>query len=520
MKQGSIKYPVGISNFKRLVSDGYLYVDKTDLVYNLVSDYTFAFLSRPRRFGKSLLSSTLESYFRGEKDLFAGLKINEYEKEWKKYPVFRFDLSGESFDHPSKLITHISNYLKIWEGEYGLSSQDSISQRFAMLIRQASKVSGTGVVVLIDEYDKPLLDSIGTQELQNDLREQLRGFYSVIKACEQNIRFAFLTGVTKFSKVSVFSGLNNLSDISLTPSYNAMCGISETEIHKYFQDSVRYFAEENAVAEADVWRELKDSYDGYHFARSGEDIYNPISVINTFKEGEFRDYWYDSGKPDFLFQLIKEYDYEVGRFDNTRRRAEQLGDMSNISTDIVPLLFQSGYLTIKGYDPASRLYTLGFPNREVSVNFWDSLAKQIFPHNVSDGVFSINRFVRDVENGNPESFMTSLKSLMADTPSSAETKKEVHFQNMLAIVAKMLSFEVQVESHSAQGRCDMVLKTQRFIYIFEFKVDSTAQKAVDQIIDKGYATPYLNDRRKKYLIGANFSSQERTLTDWTITAIE
>lgn len=519
MAQDSIKYPSGISNFKRLIREKFLYVDKTDLIYNLVNNYTFAFLSRPRRFGKSLLTSTLESYFKGEKHLFCNLKINKLEAEWRRYPVFRFDLSGESFDHPSKLITHISNYLKIWEEEYGLTSEDSISQRFALLIRHASKVTGNNVVILIDEYDKPLLDSISQDELHLELREQLRGFYSVIKACEQNIRFAFLTGVTKFSKVNVFSGLNNLSDISLTPMFNSLCGISESEIHEYFLESVRDYAVVNGVSEDSVWKELKDSYDGYHFARTGEGIYNPISVLNTFQEGEFRDYWYDSGKPDFLFQLIRQYNYEVGRFENTRRRAEQLGDISNISTDIVPLLFQSGYLTIKGYDPSSRLYTLGFPNREVSDNFWESLAKQIFPHNISDGVFSIRQFVNDVAEGRPDSFLTRLKSLFGDTVSASERNKEIHFQNMMAVVTKMLNFEVNVECHSSHGRCDMILKTRRYIYIFEFKIDSTPEKALMQIKKQGYLTPYLSDVRRKFIIGVDFSTKESTISDWIVEAI-
>lgn len=518
--QDYIKYPSGISNFKRIVLERFLYVDKTELMYNLVNNYTFAFLSRPRRFGKSLLTSTLESYFRGERELFVNLKVNKFETQWNKYPVFRFDLSGESFDEPSKLITHISNYLKIWEEEYGLASEDSISQRFARLIRQASKVSGNNVVILIDEYDKPLLDSMRQERLHHELREQLRGFYSVIKSCEEYIRFAFLTGVTKFSKVSVFSGLNNLSDISLNPSFNALCGISESEIHEYFQESVNHFSKQNGRRPEDVWNELKESYDGYHFARTGEDIYNPISVINTFKEGEFRDYWYDSGKPDFLFQLIKRNNYEVDRFEDSKRRAEQLGDISSISTDIVPLLYQSGYLTIKGYDSTTRLYTLGFPNKEVSNNFWESLAKQMFPHNVTDGVFSIYHFVNEVNNGNPENFLVRLKSLFADTPYSSETKMEVHFQNMMATVTKMLGMEVSLEYHSSHGRCDMILKTSRYVYIFELKVDSTPQKAIAQIKEKGYLNPFLCDDREKFLIGVNFSTETRTISDWEIVSLK
>ncbi len=370
------KYPVGIQTFSSLIEEGYLYIDKTDLIYDLVNGNKCVFLSRPRRFGKSLLTSTLESYFSGNKKLFLNLKIYRLEKNWDVFPVFHFDLSAENFDHPQRLINYISNDLKSFESRMKLPSEGSISQRLKNLIIQAYNTTGKKVVILIDEYDKPMLDSLDKAEIYNDIREELRGFYSVIKACDRYIRFAFLTGITKFSRVSVFSGLNNLKDISLHPAFNAICGISETEMHEYFRESVECFASNERISAKQVWEKLKYCYDGYHFARRGEDIYNPISVLNTFDECEFRDYWFETGNPKFLFSLIRDNHFEIANFEGATRTADQLSDISNLSSDIVPLLYQAGYLTIKDYDADTSLYILGFPNREVSRQFWQRLTNK------------------------------------------------------------------------------------------------------------------------------------------------
>lgn len=307
------KYPVGIQTFSDIIEGKYLYVDKTDFVFQLANEFKAVFLSRPRRFGKSLLTSTLESYFNGEKDLFRGLKISKLETEWRSYPVIHFDLSADNFNDSNRLIVHISNILKRYERSFGIPEDDtsSISQRFGILIEKAFLTTGKKVVILIDEYDKPLLDCIHNDDLHEEITAELRGFFSVVKAYDRYIRFAFLTGITKFSKVSVFSGLNNLNDISLRPEFNAVCGISEKEMQIYFKTSVKAFAEYESIAEEKIWHELKTRYDGYHFARTGEDIYNPISVIKTFDECDFRDYWFETGKPNFLFKLISKYNFEI-----------------------------------------------------------------------------------------------------------------------------------------------------------------------------------------------------------------
>lgn len=511
-----IKYPIGVQSFRKMITNGYLYVDKTELVYQLTRNHNCIFLSRPRRFGKSLLTSTLESYFKGEKELFENLKISMLETEWKKYPVLHFDLSAENYNHPDRLIQLIESHLSKIEQDYSIKTKGSISNRFRDLIRLVYETTGKEVVILIDEYDKPMLDCLDNEAIQNNIKDELRGFYSVIKSSDQYLRFAFLTGITRFSKVSVFSGLNNLNDISLRPEYNSLCGISETEIHQYFQDSVEIFAMREKTSEEEVWNELKTCYDGYHFARNGENIYNPISVIKTFEEGEFRDYWFETGQPNFIFNLLKKYSFEIDRLDGCHRNADQLGDSSTITTDIVPLLYQAGYLTIKEYNRSNRQYALGFPNKEVSGRFWDSLAKNFFPHQTENGLFSLRLFINDIELGKPKDLMMRLKSLFAGTCSEMESSKEIHFQNMMAIFTQILGFTIETEKHSSQGRCDMILKTSSYIYIFEFKVDSSPEKALAQIYEKGYYLPFEIDPRTKFLIGANFSSSTRTLDSWLI----
>ncbi len=518
-----ITYPVGIQTFEKIIDKGYLYVDKTSLIYDLVNGAEYVFLSRPRRFGKSLLMSTLEAYFRGRKELFRGLAIEKLEEEWLEYPVFRFDLSGENYVDTERLIGNIAAHLRYLEQRYGLSSEGSIGTRFSELIRQAYEKYGRRVVVLIDEYDKPLLDCLHEDELHGAMKAELRGFYSVLKLSDEYIRFAMLTGVTKFGKVSVFSGLNNLKDISMWPEYNALCGISETEFHSYFASSIKTFSEKNNLSEEATWSEFKLLYDGYRFASEGENVYNPFSVLNAFDEKRFGAYWYESGSPSYLIKLIERYQFRLSNLEGERRTSSQLSDISDVSRDIVPLLYQSGYLTIKGYEnPYGRSlggeYILGFPNREVTESFWTSLSNHFFRGYGEPSTFNSRRFLEDINHGRAEDFMVRLRSLFADTNSEPEADKEIHFQNMMAIACKMLGLDVHTEIHSSRGRCDMQIATSGYVYIFEFKVDGSAEEALKQIGEKGYAERYGSDPRTVYLIGANFSTETRTLTDWRITS--
>ncbi|MDE6338691.1 MAG: ATP-binding protein [Muribaculaceae bacterium] len=514
-----IKYPIGIQTFSEIITENYLYVDKTELIHTLVNESKYVFLSRPRRFGKSLLVSTLEAYFSGKSDLFHGLQIYTMETDWLEYPVFRLDLSGENFNAPNRLIEHIEWYLERIENRYGLRSEGSISLRFKQLIHKAFEKFGRRVVILIDEYDKPMLDCLDSAGLHEEIKTELRGFYSSIKACDEYIRFVLLTGVTKFGKVSIFSGLNNLKDISLLSRYNAICGISESEFHRDFKHSVLNFANANEISTDNVWERFKAMYDGYHFASKGEDIYNPFSVLNAFQENDLKSYWYATGSSSYLINLIKRHTYLLDRLDGERRSEDELGNITDIDTDFVPLLYQSGYLTIKGYDPEQREYTLAFPNFEVKEAFWKSLMKHFFREPGGGNPFDLKKFVSDLINGNPQEFMTRLQSMFADIDSQPERNKEIHFQNMMAITAKMLGFIVRTEVHSSAGRCDMQILTPNYIYIFEFKINGSCKEAIDQIYKKGYHLPFSADTRSKFLIGANFSTDTRTLTQWIIEHI-
>ncbi|MDE6770327.1 MAG: ATP-binding protein [Muribaculaceae bacterium] len=508
----TIKYPVGIQTFSEIITENYLYVDKTAIIYDLVKDRKYIFLSRPRRFGKSLLMSTLEAYFKGERELFDGLAISKLETQWETYPVFRFDLSGENFNSVERLIDHIKNLLEDIEEQYEVKLEGSIAQRFTKLIKLAYKRFGKKVVILIDEYDKPMLDCLHNDALHEEIKAELRGFYSVMKASDQYIKFAMITGVTKFGKVSIFSGMNNLKDISLLPKYNDLCGISESEFHRDFGKSIEEFAEENNLSTDETWDEFKALYDGYHFASRGEYIYNPFSVLNAFDSEETGHYWFDSGSPSYLIYLIKKNYYLLANLEGTLRKKSALSDISDIRWDIVPLLFQSGYLTIKSYDKDRQEYTLGFPNREVYESFWESLANHFFHNRVGDSTFNVDKFVSDVNEGRPEKFMERLRSLFADTESEHEPNKEIHFQNMMAIACKMMGLAVSTEIHSSMGRCDMQIDTPAYVYIFEFKVDGSAEEAMRQIHEKGYAGRFGADPRTVFLIGANFSTKTRTLT--------
>ncbi len=509
-------YPVGIQTFSEIIEEKYLYVDKTSLIYDLVHQDKYVFLSRPRRFGKSLLMSTLEAYFKSRKELFRGLEIDKLEDRWIEYPVFRFDLSGQNYINTDRLVEHISFFLNIIEEHYGLKSEGSIGTRFMELIRQAYKKYGRRVVVLVDEYDKPMLDSLHDDPLHEQLKEELRGFYSVLKLSDEYIKFAMLTGVTKFGRVSVFSGLNNLTDISMHPDYNGLCGITETEFHRYFAESVEWFASVNGMTEESVWQEFKREYDGYRFSDTGEYVYNPFSVLSAFKARRLNHYWFTTGSSSYLIKLVKRHNFVLSNLEGERRKDSALSDISDISRDFVPLLYQAGYLTIKDYDPVTREYTLGFPNREVYEGFWDSLANYFFRDTGGRSTFDLRSFENDLKQGCPEDFMKRLEALFADTESVHEPHKEIHFQNMMAIAAKMLGLSVRTEIHSSLGRCDMEIETSGYIYLFEFKVDRPAEEAMRQIHDKEYAHRYAAAHRTVFLIGVSFSTKKRNIDTYIL----
>ena len=371
------KYPVGIQNFEDLRKEGYCYVDKTELMYQLVQSGKYYFLSRPRRFGKSLLLSTIQAYFEGKKELFHGLAVEQLEQEWNTYPVLHLDLNAQKYDTPESLYSMLNDALCNWESQYETRpSETTHSLRFQGVIQRAAEKCGQKVVVLIDEYDKPMLQAIGNEALQTEYRNTLKAFYGVLKSCDKYLRFAMLTGVTKFSKVSVFSDLNNLMDISLSSRFASICGITEQELHQYFKEDIRLLGESQGMSPEDTARELKQWYDGYHFSDRSEDIYNPFSLLNTFAQRQFGSYWFETGTPTFLVELLKHCRYDLNRLTQEMAMADSLNGIDSMEENPVPILYQSGYLTIKDFDREFRYYTLGFPNKEVEEGF----TKFLLPH--------------------------------------------------------------------------------------------------------------------------------------------
>jgi len=515
------KYPIGIQNFESLRNDGYVYVDKTALMYKLASSGRHYFLGRPRRFGKSLLLSTLEAYFQGKRELFKGLAVESLEKDWTVYPVLHLDLNAKKFDAASDLIRLIDRQLLVYEDIYGKNDTDeTIDDRFVSLIRSAHDKTGQRVVVLVDEYEKPILQAIGRPDLQKEYKDTLKAFYGVLKSMDGYVRFAMLTGVTKFGKTSVFSDLNNLNDISMNSDYSTICGITETELHTYFDADLHELGDKLGMKYEEVCAETCKKYDGYHFTEDSPGIYNPFSVLNMFYAKKFDDYWFATGTPSYLVELLQRFDFNLENLTDESVTADALDDVDTPETSPIPIIYQSGYLTIKGYEPEFRQYRLGFPNSEVESGF----VRYLLPHYANTrretSTFSIQNFVRDVENGDVDDFMTRLKSLFADTPyehvigQRKALNTELHFHNVLYIAFKLLGFHTEVEYHTSKGRIDLVVKTPKYIYVMEFKLDGTAEQALRQIDDKGYAEPFKADGRKLVKLGVNFSTKTRSIERW------
>ena len=510
-------YPVGIQSFEEIRKGGYCYVDKTDLIYQLVKTGKYYFLSRPRRFGKSLLISTLEAYFLGKKELFKGLAMEGLEKDWTTSPVLHLDLNARKYVDASSLNAILNQHLESWEAIYGDEKKDRApEERFAWLIEKACRTTGRNVVVLVDEYDKPMLQAIGNEPLLTDYRNTLKAFYGALKSNDKYLRFALLTGVTKFSKVSVFSDLNNLMDISLSNRFANICGITENELYRDLEEDIRLLAEANGMNETEARQTLKEWYDGYHFAENTEDIYNPFSLLNTLAEMKFGSYWFETGTPTFLVELLQRSKYDLHRLTEEMATADSLGGIDTMETNPVPILYQSGYLTIKGFDKEFRTYELGFPNKEVEEGFTKFLLPNYASLSSGNPSFEISSFVREVRSGNIDAFMRRLQSFFADTPYELAHDLERHYQNVLFIVFKLLGFYTRAEYRTSNGRIDMVVKTDRYIYVMEFKLDGTAEEAIRQINEKGYAAPFISDSRTLYKIGVNFSNAIRGIEGWIV----
>ena len=510
-------YPIGIQNFEKLRTGGYFYIDKTELIYRIIKTGSYYFLSRPRRFGKSLLISTIEAYFQGKKELFEGLAIEKLEKDWNKHPILHLDLNAKKFDTEDDLLRLIDRQLLIYEQEYGsVQSDETIDDRFVTLIRKAYEKTGCKVVILIDEYDKPLLQTIENAALQKEYRETLKAFYGVMKSMDGYIQFAMLTGVTKFGKISVFSDLNNLDDISMREPYVNICGVSEQEIHDNLEEELHELAKAQKMTYQEVCDKLKKYYDGYHFVENTIGIYNPFSLLHTFKYNKFGSYWFETGTPSYLVELLKRSHYDLERMANEETNADVLNSIYADSLSPIPVIYQSGYLTIKSYDEEFGIYRLGFPNREVEEGFVRYLMPFYTSINKIESPFEIQKFVSEIRTGQPDAFLRRLQSFFADTPYELARQLELHYQNVLFIVFKLAGFYTQVEYRTSRGRVDLVLKTNDYIYVMEFKLEGTAQEALKQINEKQYALSFATDTRKLFKIGINFSNRLRNIEEWII----
>ena len=512
-----MKYPIGIQDFKKIRCENYVYIDKTDFVYKLATEGSYYFLSRPRRFGKSLLLSTFESYFSGRKELFDGLAISSLEQDWTEYPILHIDLNSEKYDSPEALYNILDRNLHDWEDIYHPSRiENSLSGRFDRIIRTAYEHTGKQVVILIDEYDKPLLQSIGNDALQDDYRGTLKAFYGVLKSCDRYIRFAFLTGVTKFGKVSVFSDLNNLKDISMLPAYSTICGITSDELRNVFAEEISTLARNNGLSDDECYRQLQEYYDGYHFYPDSPDIYNPFSLLNTLDNGVFGDYWFETGTPSFLVELLKKSKYLLDNISNEKLYADQLNSINSIDNSPLPALYQSGYLTLKDYNKEFGVYCLDYPNKEVREGFIKYLIPYYVPKTKDGSPFYVGNFVEDIRSGNVSGFMERLEALFADNNYQIIGDAELYFQNATYVIFKMLGFYVDVERHTSDGRIDILMKTADYIYIFELKIDQSATIALRQIESKEYSLPYQVDKQKIIKVGVNFSTKSRRIDDWKV----
>lgn len=517
MEEAIRRYPIGIQNFEKLRTNNYVYVDKTALVYKLANTNSTYFLGRPRRFGKSLLVSTLEAYFLGKKELFRGLAIESLEKEWNSYPVLHIDFSGSKYYSVDHLKAAINKQLLLWEKVYGSEEGDTtFNLRFESVIRRIYEQTGKQVVVLVDEYDSPMLDSNNDEETQEEIRNIMRNFFSPLKKSDPYLRFLFLTGISKFSQMSIFSELNNLQNISMWDEYSAICGITEKELHTGMRVDIEAMAQANNETFEEACMHLKQQYDGYHFSENSEDIYNPFSLMNAFAQKSYANFWFSTGTPTFLINLLQECDFDIKELDDTTATAEQFDTPTNKITDPIPVLYQSGYLTIKGYDPEFQVYTLAYPNKEVRKGFIESLMPAYVHLPARENTFYVMSFIKDLRAGNIDNCMERMKSFFASIPNKLNNKGEKHYQTIFYLLFRLMGQYVDAEVDTAIGRADAVVRLQDAIYVFEFKVDGTPEAALEQINSKQYAIAYQPDNRKVVKIGVNFDSATRTVGEWKI----
>lgn len=507
------KLPIGIQTFEKLREENFLYVDKTAMIYRIALTSTPYFLSRPRRFGKSLLLSTLEAYFQGRKDLFQGLAIERLEKKWEQYPVLHLDLNARKYEKATDLVDMLNRFLEKWEEQYGAEKQDRApEERFAYIIEKIYRQTGKQVVVLVDEYDKPLLQAILDESLLEEYRRILKSFYGVLKSADRYLRFVFLTGVTKFAQVSVFSDLNQLNDISMKPPYAELCGITKEELLQVFTPEIELLGEANRLTFDETVERLTAMYDGYHFTDGSAGMFNPFSLLNVFDGGKFSNYWFQTGTPTYLVGLLKQSDYDLRNLiDGVEVASSAFAEYRAEKKNPLPMIYQSGYLTIKGYDEEVDLYTLCFPNNEVRYGFLNFLVPYYTELSDDETGLYIAKFMRELRAGEVDAFMNRLKVFFAGISYELSDDTERHYQAIFHVVFTLLGRLIQSEVRSSHGRADAVVKTKTHIYIFEFKLNGSAEEALKQINEKDYLTPYLLDGRQLVKVGAEFNKETRNI---------
>ena len=520
-----MKFPIGIQSFERIIQEGYVYVDKTDIIYDLTHNGSIYFLSRPRRFGKSLLVSTLENYYSGRKELFRGLAIEKMETEWNEYPVFHVDFNATNFTNSGELEMKLNFYLVEWEQKYNLPNRTNelgLGDRFIKILEAAHLQTGRRAVVLVDEYDKPILDVLDVDaNLENNHRNILKAFYSVFKGADKHLQFVLLTGVTKFSQVSVFSGFNQPKDISMDIRYEALCGITQKEIEEYFTEPVSQMAVEYQCTPQEMYKLLKQQYDGYHFSDKLTDIYNPFSLLNALDAKRIKDYWLSTGTPTYLIRLLHHSHERMNEFTGKYYTPAEFIDYKADVERPLPMIYQSGYLTIKAYDRDFNTFLLDFPNNEVKGGFLTMVASSYLQPAEETGSW-IRSLVVALRKGEVEHVHELFTSFLSGIPYTMrrkenEVERERYFQYTIYLIMRLFSvYTLYAEKVHIQGRVDCIVETPQYVYIFEFKLDGTAEEALRQIEEKGYAREYAADSRKIYKIGASFSSETGTISDWAV----
>ena len=509
-------YPIGRQDFKDIIESGFAYVDKTERMYEMVKNRKFVFLSRPRRFGKSLLINTLQHYFEGNQKLFEGLKISRLEKDWIEYPVFRFDMSGCKDMNTEGMYSYIGNTLWWYEKKYGIECEDKNNGvRFKNLIQSAVKQTGRKAVILIDEYDSPLLSHLHDGRL-SEVKSIIQELYQQVKVNEQYEQFVFITGISRFSQVSIFSTLNNLANISMDSRFSDICGVTEDELIENFREDIEVFAQELGCSFDEMVTKLKTRYDGYHFSKSSKGVFNPLSLISCLDMRELKNFWFETATSSYVIEHLKKHNAQILDFENVELFESGFYASYEDVNSVYPLLYQAGYLTIKGYDRESDVYTISYPNSEVRISMLEVLMPSWVGCSTDDGKLNMQKFYFALKSGRIDDAFILLREFFRQIPNVLNNKNEKHFQTVIYVLFRWLGFYTQVEVNTSKGRLDCILFAPQQIFIIEFKVDESAEIALAQINEKGYADPYLNDGRPIVKVGVNFSSEERTIEGWKV----